>query len=65
MEQHWNRMEEKFGLCEADKLEADLYKPTESFWIKWREDKPLMKLRGIRVVKICLLYTSPSPRDRG
>ena len=49
-------MEETYGLREADKLDVDVYKPTESFWIRWRSDKPLMKLRGFRVLKIGTTY---------
>ena len=49
-------MAEQYGLTDTDELPVNVYTPTETFWVKWRKDKAVMKDKGFHVVKVNRSY---------
>ena len=58
---------EQIQLYKPNVLQSWLYRADLlTSWVAWRARIPLIwNVRQTEVAKVCLLYTSPSPRDRG
>ena len=45
--------------------DIEKYLTTDNNWGRWGKDDQMGAMNFLTPDKVCLLYTSPSPRDRG